>query len=236
MMQVHQGISLALLLPSYLSFVKAISMEEPLSAVSVSAVSESSVSLGSIQSSRRINNASFTFPSLSASHASDHPSSGTNAANHGSSVIHRSNVQSVASPASPFPFEASTSSSGKVSSSPTKYVTSASEPSMINGARATATPHSTSTLPITPTRSAAIAQISHFGDAVLGFATDGRAWASDITLPEVKTQAVHQIEDMLGNSKNMIESLGGNFPPSLGPCSGAGYVHFRCKIFYHTPN
>ncbi|KAK3173818.1 hypothetical protein OEA41_007150 [Lepraria neglecta] len=75
---------------------------------------------------------------------------------------------------------------------------------------------------ITLSGSMASSQESQFGSILIGFVNGGRSWASDITLPPVKTQAVQEVKDMLDNTENMIKNLGGDFPPSTNTCSGAG--------------
>lgn len=70
--------------------------------------------------------------------------------------------------------------------------------------------------------SPASAQKSQFRDALIGFVNGGRSWASDLTLPAVKTKAAHEVKNMLGSTENMIKSLGGGLPPSTHACSGVG--------------
>ena len=236
--KVHEGLPLILLLPLYLSFVRAVKLEE--SASTVSAIPRFPVSVGSIQIPATWNDTSYVLPSLGTNHASDHLSSGTNGfssafhtAIRGSSIFPTS-TEVAASSGSFLPSQTSTSTFSSILPSPTSKVASSSETSVIKGALVTAAPQSMRLISTAPTESAAIVQVSRFGDTVLDFATNGRAWANDITIPRVKIQAIHQIENMLGNSKNIIENLEGKVPPSLGPCSEAGYVHFHAKDFYHT--
>ncbi|CAD6586964.1 MAG: hypothetical protein ASARMPRED_002897 [Alectoria sarmentosa] len=67
---------------------------------------------------------------------------------------------------------------------------------------------------------AAASQKSIFGGILLGFVSDGRNWVSDITLPAIKTQAINEIENLKGNTENIIKNLGGHFPPTSNTCSG----------------
>ena len=54
---------------------------------------------------------------------------------------------------------------------------------------------------------------------LLGFVSGGRSWVSDITLPAIKTQAIHEIENLKENTENAIKNLGGPFPPTSNACS-----------------
>ena len=70
--------------------------------------------------------------------------------------------------------------------------------------------------------SAVSSQDSELGAILFGFVSGGRSWANDITLPAAKTLAIHEIENMLHNTENVIKNLGGVFPPTTDLCSGSG--------------
>ena len=55
---------------------------------------------------------------------------------------------------------------------------------------------------------------------------------SDITKPEIKTQAINEIENLKDNTENIIRILGGDFPPTTHPCSGGGSKNrFKKRLF-----
>ena len=89
-------------------------------------------------------------------------------------------------------------------------------------------------IPLTPIPTsgpAASSQQSVFGGILIGFVKGGRNWVSDITLPAIKTQAIDEINNLKDNTENIIKNLGGDFPPTVHPCSGGGSKRFRKRLF-----
>ena len=113
-------------------------------------------------------------------------------------------------------------------STTTSPVDSLIPPQMISSTPVTTIPR----LPFPLSTTTASSQITAFGNLVIDFAQKASSWSNDITLAAVKTQAVHDIEDLLDNTENAIKNLGGDFPPSVHPCAeGSSKVKLRKRFF-----